>query len=157
MKKASDTISNNDDQFGLSRFISAQKDIYNRILAELKRGQKLTHWMWFVFPQLDGLGRSTTAKRYAIKSREEAQAYLNHPLLGTRLFECTEAVFVTEGKSVAEIFGYPDDLKLKSSMTLFSDIAEPDSLFVGVLDKYFQGERDLKTLQLLEKLKQKNE
>ena len=156
MIKASDTIGS-DDRFGLTRFTRAQAGIYDRVLGELKSGQKRTHWMWYVFPQLDGLGRSKTAKHYAIKSIEEAQAYLNHPLLGSRLLECAEVVFATEGRSVSDIFGYPDDLKFKSSMTLFSCITNPDSMFVRVLDKYFQGEQDVKTLQLLEKLKQKNE
>ena len=109
--------------------------------------------MWYIFPQLDGLGRSTTARRYAIKSIEEAQEYLNHPVLGSRLLKCADTVYEIEGKTASEIFGYPDDLKLKSSMTLFSQVAD-NSVFVRVLDKYFQSERDTKTLQLREKLEQ---
>ncbi len=152
MKKESVAIGR-DDPFGLNRFISAQHEVYNRVLAELKSGVKRTHWMWFVFPQIEGLGHSTTAEYYAIKSIEEAREYLNHPLLGSRLLECAEAVLAVEGRSASDIFGYPDDLKLKSSMTLFASVAETDSIFVRVLDKYFKGERDARTLQLLEKLK----
>ena len=104
--------------------------------------------MWYIFPQLDGLAQSTTSKYYAIKSREEALAYLDHPVLWSRLNECANTVLDIEGRTVSEIFGYPDNLKLKSSMTLFSEVAT-DSVFVRVLDKYFQGERDPKTLELL--------
>lgn len=136
----------------LSRFVSAQKGVYDRVLAELKNGQKRSHWMWYIFPQLDGLAQSATSKYYAIKSPQEALAYLNHPILGSRLLECSNAVLKIEEKTVSEIFGYPDDLKLKSSMTLFASVAS-DSVFIRVLDKYFQGERDSKTLQLLEQLK----
>ena len=143
---------NRDDPFNLSRFISAQEGVYARVLAELKNGQKRSHWMWYIFPQLDGLGRSTMARRYAIKSIEEAIDYLNHPVLGSRLLKCADTVYKIEGKTASEIFGYPDDLKLQSSMTLFSQVAD-NSVFVCVLDKYFQSERDTKTLQLLEKLK----
>ncbi len=142
---------NRDDPFELSRFINAQEGVYDRVLAELKNGQKRSHWMWYIFPQVEGLGRSTTARRYAIKSIEEAIEYLNHPVLGSRLLECANTVLAIERKTASEIFGYPDDLKLKSSMTLFSSVAD-DSVFVRVLDRYFQGERDVRTLQLLEKL-----
>jgi len=152
MKKRSDAIGR-DDPFDLSRFTPAQERIYDRVLAELRSGQKRTHWMWYIFPQIDGLGHSTTTKHYAIKSIEEARQYLNHPVLGTRLLECAEAVLAVEGRSVSEIFGYPDDLKLKSSMTLFETVADKRSVFVRVLDKYFHGERDVRTLHLLEKLK----
>ncbi len=142
---------NRDDPFNLSRFINAQERVYDHAVAELKNGRKRSHWMWYIFPQLDGLGRSTTARRYAIKSIEGAIEYLNHPVLGSRLLECANTVLAIEGKTASEIFGYPDDLKLKSSMTLFSEVAD-DSVFVHVLDKYFQGEQDVRTLQLLEKL-----
>jgi len=152
MLKANDTI-NHEDPFGLNRFISAQDEVYDRVLTELKSGTKRTHWMWFIFPQIDGLGHSPTTEYYAIKSIDEARKYLNHPILGLRLIECTEAVLAITGRSASEIFGYPDDFKLKSSMTLFSFVSGPASLFVRVLDKYFQGEHDIKTLQLLEKLK----
>lgn len=152
MKKRSDAIGRG-DPFDLSRFTPAQERIYDRVLAELRSGQKRTHWMWYIFPQIDGLGHSTTTKHYAIKSIEEARQYLNHSVLGTRLLECAEAVLAVEGRSVSEIFGYPDDLKLKSSMTLFETVADKRSVFVRVLDKYFHGERDVRTLHLLEKLK----
>ncbi len=140
------------DPYDLNRFLSAQEGVYERALAELKGGEKLTHWMWFIFPQIDGLGYSPTAKRYSIKSMEEARQYLNHPVLGKRLLECTEAVVALKGRSLSEIFGYPDDLKFKSSMTLFEKIAGPGSAFASALDKYCHGERDAATLRLLEKL-----
>ncbi|WP_333874136.1 DUF1810 domain-containing protein [Methylobacter sp.] len=148
MINASDTVD-------LSRFTTAQESIYANVLAELKNGRKRTHWMWYIFPQIDGLARSTTSKHYAIKSLEEARQYLNHPVLGKRLLECAEAVFAVEGRSIPEIFGYPDNLKLKSSMTLFAYVSAPCSVFARVLDKYFNGERDALTLQLLEKLQTK--
>jgi uncharacterized protein (DUF1810 family) len=154
MKKPGDTVDRG-DPFDLNRFLRAQEGIYDSVLAELRRGQKRTHWMWFIFPQIDGLAHSATAKHYAIKSIAEAQQYLNHSVLGTRLLECAETVLAVEGRSVAEIFGYPDDLKLKSSMTLFGQVADPGSVFTRVLDKYFQGERDARTLDILEKLKEK--
>jgi uncharacterized protein (DUF1810 family) len=109
--------------------------------------------MWYIFPQIDGLGHSTTSKHYAIKNIEEARQYLNHPILGKRLLECAEAVFTIKGRSISEIFGYPDNLKFKSSMTLFDYVAAPCSIFARILDKHFNGERDTLTLQLLEKLK----
>ncbi len=154
MKKPSDTVDRS-DPFDLGRFMSAQEAIYGSALAELKKGQKRTHWMWFIFPQIDGLAHSTTSKHYAIKSIEEARQYLNHPVLGTRLLECADTVLAIEGRSISEIFGYPDDLKLKSSMTLFAYVADPRSVFVRVLEKYFRGEQDVRTLNLLEKLKEK--
>ena len=154
MIKASDTI-DRDDPFDLGRFISAQERIYDSVLMELRSGQKRTHWMWFIFPQIDELAHSTTSKYYAIKSIEEARQYLNHPFLGRRLLECAETVLAVEGRSVSEIFGYPGDLKLESSMTLFAYVADPGSVFVRVLDKYFHGEQDVRTLDLLEKLKGK--
>jgi uncharacterized protein (DUF1810 family) len=154
MKKTHDAIAN-DDTYDLNRFISAQHVVYSRVLEELKSGMKRTHWMWFIFPQIHGLGQSTTAVYYAIKSMEEAREYLRHPLLGSRLLECADTVLAIEGRSASEIFGYPDDLKLKSSMTLFASLADSSSLFDRVLDKYFQGERDARTLLILEKLKGK--
>ncbi len=153
MTHANDAV-DRDDPFGLSRFTSAQGGGYDRVLAELRSGQKRTHWMWYIFPQIDGLAHSTTSKHYAIKSIEEARQYLNHPVLGSRLLECAEAVLAVDGRSVSEIFGYPDDLKLKSSMTLFVCASDSGSIFVRVLDKYFHGERDPSTLQLLEELKE---
>ena len=144
-------ITDHDNTFDLNRFTNAQAGIYETALAELKNGQKRTHWMWYIFPQIDGLGRSKTAKYYAIKSMEEARQYLNHPVLGERVLECAEAILAIAGRTASEIFGYPDDLKLKSSMTLFASAATPGFVFVRVLDKYFHGERDVKTLRLLEK------
>ena len=145
-------IITSNDPFQLNRFLTAQGAIYDRVLKELKSGYKRSHWMWYIFPQLDGLAKSATSKYYAIKSIEEAQAYLNHSILGTRLLECTNLVYGIEGKTVSDIFGYPDDLKLQSSMTLFSRVTT-DSIFVRVLDKYFHNQADTNTLQLLEQLK----
>ncbi len=142
---------NSDDPYDLNRFLSAQEGVYERALAELNSGQKRTHWMWFIFPQIDGLGYSPTAKLYSIKSIEEARQYLNHPVLGKRLLECTEAVVALKGGSVSEIFGYPDDLKFKSSMTLFEKVAGSGSVFSAALDRYCYGGRDAATLRLLEK------
>lgn len=138
------------DPYDLERFLSAQEGVYERALAELRSGRKRSHWMWFIFPQIDGLGYSATAKRYAIKSMEEARQFLYHPVLGKRLLECTEAVVALKGGSLPEIFGYPDDMKFKSSMTLFEKAAGPGSLFSAALDKYCRGERDAATLRLLE-------
>jgi uncharacterized protein (DUF1810 family) len=154
MKEENDTAGR-DDPFDLNRFVRAQDEIYNSVLEELKSGVKRSHWMWFVFPQIVGLGQSPTARYYAIKSLEEAREYLNHSILGARLSECAEAVLAIKGRSASQIFGYPDDLKLKSSMTLFATAESSNSIFVRVLDKYFQGERDARTLQLLEMLEGK--
>jgi len=142
-----------DDPFNLSRFVSAQARIYDEVLAELRSGQKRTHWMWFIFPQIEGLGYSATSMHYAIKSEAEARQYLKHPVLGRRLLECAETVLNIEGRSASDIFGYPDDLKLKSSMTLFAYVTHPESVFARVLDKYFQGKHDAMTVSLLERLK----
>jgi len=144
-----------DDRFDLTRFISAQEMVYGRVFSELRNGRKRTHWMWFIFPQIDGLGNSSTTKRYAVKSKEEAEQYLNHSILGKRLKECAEAVLAIEGRSISEIFGYPDDLKLKSSLTLFSSLADSDPVFSSILDKYFNGERDIRTIEILENMKGK--
>ena len=135
--------------FNLERFLSAQAAVYASALAELHSGQKRTHWIWFIFPQIEGLGHSSTSMHYAIKGLAEARAYLNHPVLGPRLIECAEAVLAVEGRTASDIFPYPDDLKLRSSMTLFDSVAEPGSVFGRVLDKYFQRKRDERTLQLL--------
>jgi uncharacterized protein (DUF1810 family) len=147
--------SGRDDPYDLSRFVQAQERIYDRVLAELKSGQKRSHWMWFIFPQIDGLGHSATTKHYSIKNVEEARQYLEHPVIGKRLLECSETVLAVEGRSVSEIFGYPDDLKLRSSMTLFASVAESGSVFERVLEKYFQGQGDPSTLQILKKLERK--
>lgn len=140
------------DPFGLSRFLTAQEGIYAAALAELRNGRKQTHWMWFVFPQIEGLGSSPMAKRYAIKAWEEARQYLLHPVLGARLRECATALLELQGRSISEIMGFPDDLKLKSSMTLFAVLDGPGSVFVRVLDRYFNGVQDAQTLHLLEQL-----
>jgi uncharacterized protein (DUF1810 family) len=138
------------DPFDLARFVQAQQASYDRALAEIRSGAKRSHWMWFVFPQIDGLGSSSTAKHYAIKSAEEAHRYLAHPLLGPRLLECADALLAIQGRSASEIFGSPDDLKLQSCMTLFESVAGPGSAFGPVLDRYYQGQRDTRTHQILE-------
>jgi uncharacterized protein (DUF1810 family) len=137
------------DPHDLIRFVEAQDGDYVQALAEIKSGRKRTHWMWYIFPQIDGLAFSSTSKRYSIKSVEEAKAFLNHPVLGPRLLECMEAVVRVEGRSAADIFGSPDDLKLRSCATLFASVSYADSVFERVLNKYYQGGRDGKTLQLL--------
>jgi uncharacterized protein (DUF1810 family) len=135
--------------FDLSRFVEAQRGVYDQALAELQRGRKQSHWMWFIFPQIDGLGSSTTARHYAIKSAAETKAYLGHPLLGDRLVKCCEALLNIRDKSASEIFGFPDDLKLRSCATLFSIVAGEGSVFSRVLDKYFEGKPDQRTIELL--------
>lgn len=137
------------DGYDLGRFLKAQESSYENVLSELQTGRKRSHWMWFIFPQIDGLGRSDTAKYYAIKSVEEARAYLNHPRLGKRLLLCAETLLGLDNRTASAIFGYPDDLKLRSSMTLFARVAEPDSVFERVIDIYFHGQRDARTLELL--------
>jgi uncharacterized protein (DUF1810 family) len=137
------------DPHELDRFVQAQRGVYERALAELRQGRKLSHWMWFIFPQFAGLGRSSTAELYAIQSRAEAQAYLAHPLLGPRLIACMEALLAVEGLTASQIFGYPDDLKLRSCATLFAQIAGPQSAFTQVLDRYYGGQADEQTLRLL--------
>ena len=137
------------DQFNLHRFLEAQRGIYERALAEIRDGRKQSHWMWFIFPQYDGLGASAMTKRYAIKSTAEAEAYLRHPVLGPRLRECAEAALATSGRSASEVFGSPDDLKLRSCATLFAAVSPPGSVFERLLDKYFAGERDDRTVGLL--------
>lgn len=137
------------DAFTLSRFVDAQRATYPEALAELRAGHKRTHWMWFVFPQLAGLGSSPTARHYGIRSLAEAQAYLAHPLLGERLRECAQTLLALRGPSAEAIFGYPDVLKLRSSMTLFAEVPGADPVFDSVLARYYAGERDLRTLHLL--------
>lgn len=139
-----------DDRYDLNRFVQAQEDDYDRALSEVKSGRKRSHWMWYIFPQFDGLGFSPTSQRYSIKSIAEAQAYLSHPVLGPRLIACVEAALAVEGRSAYEIFGSPDDMKLKSCATLFASVAPAGSVFDQLLDKFFQGDRDRKTLRLLD-------
>jgi uncharacterized protein (DUF1810 family) len=137
------------DPHNLQRFLDAQHPIYGQVRDELRAGQKETHWMWFIFPQIAGLGISPTAQKYAIQSIDEAKAYLNHPLLGFRLRECTQLVDAVSNRSIEEIFGYPDHLKFHSSMTLFSRVSTTDKLFATALTKYFRGQLDPKTLEQL--------
>lgn len=138
------------DPHDLGRFVRAQADDYADALAEIRAGRKRSHWMWYVFPQFDGLGSSPTSRHYAIKSVAEAAAYLAHPVLGPRLVECAEAALAVEGRSAYEIFGSPDDLKLRSSATLFESVSPPGSVFARLLDRYFGGTRDDRTLRLLD-------
>lgn len=134
------------DEFNLARFVQAQEPVYARALAELQAGHKRSHWMWFVFPQIQGLGSSEMAQRYAIASGDEAAAYLAHPVLGRRLRECAAIVAALDGRSARDIFGHPDDLKFRSSMTLFADVAPDEAVFQTCIDKYFDGEADPETL-----------
>jgi uncharacterized protein (DUF1810 family) len=138
-----------DDPHDLQRFVGAQNPVYRTVIAELARGAKSSHWMWFVFPQLKELGRSSTAQHYGIASREEALAYWRHPLLGPRLKECTELMLAVEDKSALHILGTPDDLKFRSSMTLFDAVVPGEPVFGRALQKFFDGERDPRTLSLL--------
>jgi uncharacterized protein (DUF1810 family) len=136
------------DPFDLQRFVDAQHRPYEQACAELAAGCKRSHWMWFVFPQLQGLGRSATAQHYGIASKAEAQAYWAHPLLGPRLKQCTELVLAVDGRSAQQIFGPPDDLKFRSCMTLFA-LATGEPVFSRALDRYFGGEADPRTIELL--------
>ncbi|MBU0664448.1 MAG: DUF1810 domain-containing protein [Proteobacteria bacterium] len=142
-------LPNTNDPFDLNRFSRAQEKIYPKVLEELRKGRKESHWMWFIFPQIEGLGRSATAKFYAIKSLEEAAAYLNHPVLGQRLLQCSESLLNIHQKSASAIFGFPDEWKLRSCMTLFATIAEEDSVFARVLANYFNGQTDQRTMEIL--------
>ena len=138
-----------DDPYDLQRFVKAQDRVYEEVCAELREGRKESHWMWFVFPQIKGLGQSQTANTFSISSREEAEAYLSHPILGPRLRECTRLVNLVEGRSIEEIFGYPDYLKFRSSMTLFAQVTTDNQGFVNALRKYFDGRPDRRTLERL--------
>jgi uncharacterized protein (DUF1810 family) len=133
----------------LERFVDAQRDVYAQALAEIRAGRKRTHWMWFIFPQIAGLGSSVTSQHFAIHDRAEAQAYLDHPILGPRLIECARALLDLDAGSASDVFGYPDDMKLKSSMTLFSEVSGRGSVFAQLLDKYFNGQSDERTVKLL--------
>lgn len=137
------------DPFDLERFVSAQADTIERVRTELQGGRKQSHWMWFVFPQLAGLGFSPLAQRYAIASLAEARAFLAHPVLGARLLECTELVVAVDGKTAHDIFGAPDDLKFRSCLTLFAEAAPDAIVFNVALEKYFAGAKDPRTLALL--------
>ncbi len=137
----------------LSGFLSAQQNIHLQVLKELESGKKTSHWMWFIFPQIEGLGQSSTAKYYSIKSIDETKQYLAHPILGKRLLECSSILLNINGKTVEEILGYPDNLKLKSSMTLFHFVAPEQKVFGDVLNKYFGGEKDQITIDIIMKMK----
>ena len=133
---------------GLERFLEAQKDSYETALREIKAGRKRSHWMWYIFPQIKGLGFSSIAQYYAIESFEEAVEYINHPVLGSRLLEITEALLTVDSNDPGRVMGYPDDLKLRSSLTLFY-LASNKDVFKRVLDKFFNGEPDEKTMKIL--------
>ena len=134
------------DPYDLQRFVDAQNPVFEQVCAELRQGRKRTHWMWFIFPQIKGLGSSPTAIEFAISSLQEAEAYLKHPILGPRLRECSRLVTLVEGRSINQIFGYPDDLKFHSSMTLFAGTTGENQIFKDALKKYFAGELDRLTL-----------
>jgi uncharacterized protein (DUF1810 family) len=133
----------------LERFVNAQQTQYNTALAEIKNGRKRTHWMWYIFPQIQGLGFSETSKRYAIKSLDEAEAYIKHPILGQRLIEISQALLLLKTDDANAVFGSPDDMKLKSSMTLFASLPDAYPVFQSVLEKYFNGKMDTQTLRLI--------
>ena len=135
-----------DARFHLQRFVDAQQSVYDTVLSELRDGRKRSHWMWFIFPQISGLGHSVTSQTFALSSLAEAAAYLAHPTLGPRLRECAALVASVEGRSVEQIFDYPDDLKFHSSMTLFAHAAPREPVFAACLEKYFGGQRDPRTL-----------
>jgi uncharacterized protein (DUF1810 family) len=137
------------DPYDLARFVQAQQRDYDEALSEIRSGRKRSHWMWYIFPQFDGLGVSSTSKHYSIKSVAEAEAYLRHPVLGPRLLESAQAAVDVEGRSAFELFGTPDDMKLQSCATLFAGVSPAGSVFQQVLDRYFGGEPDDKTLRLM--------
>ncbi len=145
-----------EDPHFLSRFVHAQEGVFEQALRELQAGQKRSHWMWFIFPQILGLGASTMAQRFAISSKAEAEAYLGHPLLGPRLQACAAALLAVQGRTAEQVMGYPDCLKLRSSMTLFGEVAPGESVYAKVLDKYFGGEKDTRTLEQLAVLERKS-
>ena len=138
-----------DDPYNLQRFIEAQEPVYAQVCAELRQGRKTGHWIWFIFPQIRGLGSSETAQYFAITGRQEATAYATHPVLGPRLRECAALVLQIDNKSVEQIFGYPDNLKFHSSMTLFARTTEDNQVFLDALKKYFSGALDPQTLARL--------
>lgn len=137
------------DIYNLQRFVEAQNQVYEKVLLELGSGQKIGHWMWYIFPQIKGLGVSTVAQRYAISCLHEAEAYIEHSVLGTRLRECTQLVINVEGRSAEQIFYYPDNLKFRSSMTLFMNSTKDNQIFKDALQKYFEGKPDQLTLGIL--------
>ncbi|MBV8935889.1 MAG: DUF1810 domain-containing protein [Alphaproteobacteria bacterium] len=142
------------DPYNLQRFVDAQNPVYDRVCAELRDGRKKSHWMWFVFPQIEGLGTSQMARKFAISSLAEAAAYLAHAILGSRLVECTKLVNLIEGRLIGQIFRYPDDLKFCSSMSLFARATAENQVFVNAVEKYFKGEFDQATMERLSTLGQ---
>jgi uncharacterized protein (DUF1810 family) len=142
-------ISSNTDNFDLDRFVTAQNNCYEKVLAELSAGRKTTHWMWYIFPQYRGLGYSPTSIKFAISSLAEANAYIKHPVLGPRLVDCVKALLKVKGRSATEILGFPDDKKLQSCATLFLQLEPQNSIFGELLEVYFKGQPDPKTLELL--------
>lgn len=142
-------MSSSSDPHNLQRFVEAQDSVIEQVKHELRSGRKQSHWMWFIFPQVAGLGKSQTARKYAISSREEAEAYLSHPVLGRRLRECTEITNTIERRTANEIFGSPDDLKFRSSMTLFDAVAADSTPFRTALKRYYDNEPDEKTIDFL--------
>jgi uncharacterized protein (DUF1810 family) len=142
------------DPYDLGRFVQAQRGDYEQALSEIGSGRKRSHWMWYTFPQFEGLGFSSTSQRYSVKSVAEAKAYLAHPMLGPRLVECAEAALRVEGRSAVEIFGAPDDMKLRSCATLFGFVSAEGSVFHRVIDKYFDGQPDDRTLRLIGKTRE---
>jgi len=154
IKEAGANASGNqmNDAYGLQRFVDAQNPVYDKVCSELRDGRKKSHWMWFIFPQIEGLGSSQLARKFAISSLAEASAYLQHPILGPRLAECTSLVNFVEGRPIEQIFGYPDDFKFRSSMTLFAHATLDNRVFIDALHKYFSGEFDPATLARLRAL-----
>lgn len=141
---------NEPDSFNLQRFVVAQTGDYDCALKELRRGRKESHWIWYIFPQIVGLGHSPMAQDYAIRSKAEAEAYVKHAVLGARLKQCCEALLKHQGKKAQDIMGFPDDLKLRSSMTLFAMISAEDSIFHKVLNAFYSGQMDERTIEFLE-------
>ena len=137
------------DPYDLQRFVDAQEQVFEQVRSELRTGRKRSHWMWFLFPQLKGLGSSPMAERFGISSRQEAEAYLGHSILGPRLKECTRLVNLVEGRSAEQVFGYPDYLKFRSCMTLFANATPSNEVFLSALEKFFGGQPDALTLELL--------
>jgi len=140
------------DQYNLNRFLEAQMTTYEGAMLELARGRKESHWIWYIFPQIEGLGRSDTAKLYSIKSLEEGRAYLEHPLLGPRLIEACEMILSLKDVSMDEVMGFPDDLKLLSSMTLFEALSDSSSTFTKMIEFYYEGRRDKASLEIIKSL-----
>jgi len=143
------TLSSTADPYDLTRFVRAQESDYDQAMSEIRSGRKRSHWMWYIFPQFEGLGFSSTSREYAIKSVAEAEAYLRHPVLGPRLLDSFRAALGVEGRSAFDVFGSPDDMKLRSCATLFACVSPAGSVFDRLLDRYFGGERDDKTLGLM--------